>query len=85
MEEQESYGKSDATGQIDERENKHWIKPGMYVRHFSLPNVRITVDYVERIKNEQKNKDLIVGVRCHWIYDGEMKDGVFRTTELDKW
>lgn len=73
----------DLKNHVIEQQDKHWIKPGMYVKHYSLPGVRITVDFVDRVKTE--NRGLVVGVRCHWIWNGEMKEGIFRTTELEPW
>lgn len=63
-------------------EKKYWIYPGISCSHSGLPFVEIFVDEIERLPADETGKKKLVGVKCHWLYNGVLQRGTFRTDEL---
>ena len=73
---------------------KNWIKEGMEVAHKEVPTLKMVVDrllrenysYPDPNNPEQKiEKSRIVGVKCRWWKDNDIRIHNFHTRELVPW
>lgn len=74
---------------IDQRDDKYWIKPGVEVAHREFPDRKMIVDDVLKktetiIENKlERQKTFVIGVECHWFdKEGRYDRGRFLTMEL---
>lgn len=65
-------------------ETKYWIKKGMTVLHNDIKGDVVVerVVYKDVIMSDGTTKKYTIGVKCHWVVDGEYRTGVFHTKEL---
>ena len=81
---------SDKQSQIEQRDSKYWIKPGVPVAHREFPERKMIVDDIlkktEVLIDEKGNKvpkTFTVGIECHWFdKDGRYDRGRFLTMEV---